>query len=63
VENKNKVNGLEVWELIAENNRLRGALENIKKHMELVAPTAKEMSTVWQIADRALTATEDGGEK
>lgn len=37
-----------------QEKKYREALENIKKHMEIVSPTGYHMSGVWNIANNAL---------
>ena len=47
--------------LKAEVDRLRGALGNVKKHMEISIPNGHKMSSVWVIANKALQ--KGGGDK
>ena len=48
----------DIFDLKIENQRLRLFLSDIKRHMETVAPSCYRASTVWFIADRALSAGE-----
>ena len=51
----------ELSSLRNEVERLRIKLESIKKHMEIVSPFGYRLSTVWLIADKALSDTNGEG--